>query len=134
MIRQLDERTLVSGQIGPDDVARLKDQGVTMIVCNRPDGEEVGQPRAADIEQAANEAGIEFRFAPIIRGIGPSDAEAMQEAIEQATGPLFIYCRTGNRSTLAWAVARRNQGASIDEVQRGAEAAGIDLSPVEHLL
>ena len=73
MIRQLDERTLVSGQIGPDDVARLKDQGVTMIVCNRPDGEEVGQPRAADIEQAANEAGIEFRFAPIIRGIGPSE-------------------------------------------------------------
>ena len=84
MIRKLDERTLVSGQIGPDDVARLKDQGVTMIVCNRPDGDEVGQPRAADIEQAANEAGIEFRFAPIIRGIGPSDAEAMQEAIEQA--------------------------------------------------
>ena len=134
MIRQLDERTLVSGQIGPDDVARLKDQGVTMIVCNRPDGEEVGQPRAADIEQAANEAGIEFRFVPIIRGIGPSDAEAVQDALESATGKVLLYCRSGNRSSLAWAVARRGQGASVEDVSRAVTQAGHDIGPVEHLL
>ena len=44
MHRQLDEKTLVGGQIAPDDVPALKELGVTMIVNNRPDGEDAGQP------------------------------------------------------------------------------------------
>ena len=44
MHRQIDEKTLVAGQIGPDDVPALKQLGVTLIVNNRPDGEDVGQP------------------------------------------------------------------------------------------
>lgn len=134
MIRQLDERTLVSGQIQPADVPRLKQLGVTMIVCNRPDDEDPGQPPAADIEAAAEAAGIAFRHVPIIRGIGPSDVESMQEALGAAEGKLFAYCRSGNRSALTWAVARRAQGASIEELQDAAGRAGVDLSPVEHLL
>ena len=134
MIRQLDERTFVSGQIQPADVPRLKQLGVTMIVCNRPDDEDPGQPPAADIEAAAEAAGIAFRHVPIIRGIGPSDVESMQEALGAAEGKLFAYCRSGNRSALTWAVARRAHGASIEELQDAAGRAGIDLSPVEHLL
>jgi protein tyrosine phosphatase (PTP) superfamily phosphohydrolase (DUF442 family) len=38
MIRQLDERTFVSGQIAPHEVAGLASDGVTMLVNNRPDG------------------------------------------------------------------------------------------------
>jgi uncharacterized protein (TIGR01244 family) len=44
MQRQLDERTLVNGQIRPADVPALKELGVTLIVNNRPDGEDAGQP------------------------------------------------------------------------------------------
>ena len=58
MIRQLDERTWVSGQIAAHEVAGLADDGVTMLVNNRPDGEEAGQPQASDIEDAAAKAGI----------------------------------------------------------------------------
>jgi uncharacterized protein (TIGR01244 family) len=134
VIRQLDERTLVSGQIQPADVPQLKALGVTMIVNNRPDGEDDGQPLAADIEAAAEQAGIPYRHVPIYRGIGPSDVEAMQEAIDAAGGKLFAFCRSGNRSALTWAVARRGQGASIEELKAAAAGAGIDLSPVEHLL
>ena len=57
MIRQLDDRTLVSGQIAPHEVAGLAEQGVTMLVNNRPDGEEPGQPLAAEIEEAAAAGG-----------------------------------------------------------------------------
>ena len=32
MHRQLDDKTLVSGQIAPDEVAGLKDIGVTLLV------------------------------------------------------------------------------------------------------
>ncbi len=134
MIRQLDDKVLVSGQIAPDEVADLKDQGVTLIVNNRPDGEEPGQPTGAQIEQAAEDAGIIYRGLPIRRGIGPADVEAMEEAIEAADGKVLAYCRSGTRSTLAWAVARRKQGVSIEELEQAAARAGVDLAPIAHLL
>ena len=77
MIRKLDDRTSVSGQIQPADVPGLKASGIGMIICNRPDGEEPGQPTAAEVQDAAEAEGIEFRHVPIIRGIGPADVEAM---------------------------------------------------------
>ena len=47
---------------------------------------------------------------------------------------MLAFCRSGNRSALAWAVARREQGASLDELQQAAARAGVDLAPVAHLL
>lgn len=134
MIRKLDDRTSVSGQIQPADVPALRASGISMIVCNRPDGEESGQPTAAEVQDAAEAEGLEFRHVPIIRGIGPADVEAMQEALDAAPGKLLAYCRTGNRSALTWAVARRAQGAAIEDIRRAVTGAGYDLSPVEHLL
>jgi uncharacterized protein (TIGR01244 family) len=134
VIRQLDERTSVSGQIQPADVAGLKASGIKMIICNRPDDEEPGQPTAEEIQDSAEAEGLAFRHVPIIRGIGPADVEAMQEALDSAPGKTLAYCRSGNRSALTWAVARRAQGASIDDIRRAITAAGFDLSPVEHLL
>jgi uncharacterized protein (TIGR01244 family) len=135
MIRQLDDRTLVSGQIAPDEVARLADQGVTIIVNNRPDGEEPDQPLASDIEVAAQQAGIAYRFVPIIRGIGPADVEAMQEAWRDAEGgKLLAFCRSGTRSALACALAHREEGASAEEVSERLTQAGFDPGPIAHLL
>ena len=135
MIRQLDERTLVSGQVAPHEVAGLAEQGVTMLVNNRPDGEEPGQPLASEIEDAATQAGIAYRFVPIIRGIGPADVEAMQEAVRAAVGgKLLAFCGSGRRSALTLAVAHREEGASGEEVQQRLINAGFDPSPIAHLL
>ena len=135
MHRLLDDRTLVGGQIGPDDVAALKEQGVTLIINNRPDGEDVGQPEGEDIEAAAQAAGIDYRHVPIARGLGPSDIEAMREAINSVSeGKLFAFCRSGNRSALAWAVARSEDGVPRAELDRMANQAGFDLGPVAHLI
>ena len=135
MTRQLDDQVSVSRQIAPEDVAQLKQQGVTMIVNNRPDGEDPGQPLGADIEAAAKQAGIDYRFVPIRRGMGPSDVEAMQEAIRGCgDGKLVAFCRSGHRSALAWAVARAEEGVPREDIERRAAAAGVDLSPVSHLL
>ena len=134
-MRQLDDKVLVSGQIAPDDLPELKRAGVAMIVNNRPDGEDPGQPLAADIERAARAAGIDYRFTPIIRGIGPADAEAMLDAFDSCEqGKVLAYCRSGTRSALAWALARSREGMPRDEIERRAAAAGVDLTPVAHLL
>ena len=135
MIRQLDERVMVSGQVAPHEVAGLAEQGVTMLVNNRPDGEEQGQPLAGDIEAAAEAAGISYRFLPIIRGIGPADIEAMQEALRGCEGgKMLAFCRSGTRSALAVALAKREQGASAEEVVQQLNQAGFDHGPIAHLL
>ena len=126
MIRQLDATVMVSGQVAPHEVAGIAAQGVTVLVNNRPDGEEPGQPLAAEIEEAAAAAGISYHFVPIIRGIGPADVETMQQALREA--------EDGNRSAFALALARRELGASAEEVQRSLAGAGIDPAPIAHLL
>ena len=135
MIRQLDDRTMVCGQIAPEDVAGLAEQGVTVLVNNRPDGEESGQPLAGDIENAAARAGIAYRFVPIIRGIGPADVEAMQEALGAAAGgKLLAFCRSGTRSALVCALAHREEGASREDVEQKLTSAGFDSGPIAHLI
>ena len=135
MQRQLDDRTLVSGQIRPEEVAGLAEQGVTMLINNRPDGEEADQPLAADIEAAAEAAGISYCHVPILRGIGPADVEAMQEALRGAQGgQALAFCRSGNRSALTWALAMRAEGLAREEIERRVTAAGFNVAPIAHLL
>lgn len=134
MIRQLDDNTFVSGQLSPDQVAELKEHGVTMLVNNRPDNEDPGQPLSSDMEAAAEAAGMEYRHIPIRYGMGPSDVEAMREALHATgEGKMLAFCRSGNRSTLAWALARAEDGAEPEELHKCAEAAGFSLAPIAHL-
>lgn len=135
MIRQLGDRVLVSSQVAPHEVAELASLGVTMLVNNRPDSEEPGQPLASEIEDAAAAAGISYRFVPIIRGIGPADIESMREALRDSkSGKLLAFCRSGMRSALAVSLAKREEGASVEEVQAALVNAGFDPSPIAHLL
>jgi uncharacterized protein (TIGR01244 family) len=135
MISRLDDNIWVSGQVAAHEVAALREQGVTMLINNRPDGEEPGQPLASDIEAAADAAGIAYRFDPIQRGIGPAHVEAMQSAMRAAgDGKLLAFCRSGTRSAMAAALAMREDGVSSQEVERRLADAGFDSGPIAHLL
>ena len=135
MIRKLDDKTWVSGQVAPHEVAGLAQSGVTMLVNNRPDGEDTDQPLAADIEAAAEAAGIAYRFVPIVRGMGPADVEAMQRAIREAgDGAMLAFCRSGTRSAYACALAHREEGFPTDVVMDKLTQAGFDPGPIAHLL
>jgi uncharacterized protein (TIGR01244 family) len=134
-LRSLGDKAMVCGQIAPAEVAGLAENGVTMLVNNRPDGEEPGQPMAADIEAAAQAAGLQYCFVPIARGIGPADVEAMQEAVRSAgDGKLVAFCRSGQRSAFAIALAQRGEGASREEVEQRLTGAGMDPGAIAHLL
>ena len=105
-----------------------------MIVNNRPDGEEPDQPLGLEIEEAAAAAGIDYRSIPIIRGIGPADADAMQDAIKATKGKMLAFCRSGTRSSLAWALAKNDEGMPREEIERRLASAGVDPTPIAHLL
>ena len=53
MFRKIDETILVSPQIGADDLAEAVALGVTLVINNRPDEEEAGQPDGVSIAAAA---------------------------------------------------------------------------------
>ena len=47
---------------------------------------------------------------------------------------LLAFCRSGTRSALAVALAKRDEGASSDEVIQKLNEAGFDHGPIAHLL
>jgi len=115
-------------------MASLVEQGVTLIVNNRPDGEDADQPLGTEIEEAASAAGLEYRSIPIIRGIGPADAQAMREALSQSRGNVLAFCRSGTRSALAWALAKSEDGMAREDIEQKLRSAGVDPTPIAHLL
>ena len=130
----LDDDTLVSGQIRAEDVAGAAAAGVTLIVNNRPDGEETGQPRGAEIAAAAEAAGLAYRHIPVQGGVSAAQVEAMAEAFDQAGGKVLIFCRSGTRSTYLWALARARRGADGEILVGQAAAAGHDIGPIRAYL
>ena len=130
MARQLGETVLVSGQIQARDVALFAASGVTIIVNNRPDGEEAGQPAGAEIEAAARAAGLDYAHIPISGALSDDKVAAMGEALANAEGNVLIYCKSGTRSAYLWALARARHGADTDELIFQAARAGYDLQPI----
>ena len=132
-MRRLDDMTRVSPrQLHPSDIPALGAKGVRLIVNNRPDGEEPGQPQSAEIEAAARAAGLDYRHIPVAGGFPADRIEAMAEALER--GPVLAFCRSGTRSTFLWALARASRGAPAEASVAAACAAGYDLAPVRRWL
>jgi uncharacterized protein (TIGR01244 family) len=128
-MRRLDHNTYVFvRQLTVGDLDEAVAQGIRLIVNNRPDGEQPGQPSSAEIEAAARAAGLDYRHIPIAGGFPPERVEAMAEAMEQ--GPLLAFCRSGTRSTFLWALARAARGAPAEESVAAAAAAGYNLGPI----
>ena len=102
-ISKISDNYAVTPQILPEDVHAIAEQGFVAIICNRPDGEEPGQPALADIIAACGEAGISFHHVPFSGMPIPEDAIAEhRRVIDQSGGPVLAYCRSGQRSLLIW--------------------------------
>jgi uncharacterized protein (TIGR01244 family) len=129
-IRPISDKLSVSPQILPEDVSALKEQGFTSIICNRPDGEESGQPSFAQIKAAAAQAGMEAHTIPIgSSGASQADVAAFAEAVSIAPGPVLAYCRSGMRSTTLWALTQSGHLPS-QSIIATARDAGYDLIPL----
>ena len=135
MFRPIDDTISVSPQIAPEDVARAAAQGVTLIVNNRPDDEEAGQPAGDAIARAAEAAGVAYVAIPVTQaGFSHAQVDAMIAALAEAKGPVLAYCRSGTRSTYLWALAQVKQGAHPAILTEKAEAAGYDLRSIRPML
>lgn len=133
--RALSGSVLASPQIGPEDVTSAKERGVTMIINNRPDGEDPTALQSGDVEALAREAGIEYVAIPIGHaGFSESQVDEMIKALDSADGPVLAYCRSGTRSTFLWALAQAKCGSSPDEIAQTAMQAGYDVTAIRPMI
>ena len=127
--RRLAEGYWVAPQITAGDVNEAAAMGVALIVNNRPDGEEPGQPSGASIEEAARVAGIDYVSIPFVRAnVTDAQVAELEAAVANAKGPILAYCRSGTRSTAIRALALAKAGRNIADVIDEAADAGYDLS------
>ncbi|WP_321327827.1 TIGR01244 family sulfur transferase [uncultured Parasphingorhabdus sp.] len=134
MFRKINDNLSVSPQISLDDVAAAKAEGVSLIINNRPDGEDPAAPQSTDIEAAARDAGLKYIAIPITHsGFSGPQVDAMIAALADGDKAL-AYCRSGTRSTLLWALAQAKQGVAPDEIARLAGNAGYDITPVRAMI
>ena len=105
-IGQLSEQFFVSGQIEPEHVAKLAEQGFKTIVNNRPDGEELGQPTSAEIEAAATAHGLDYVYLPVPSGaVTLQNVEDFSKIWTDLKAPVLLYCRSGARCSMLWQLA-----------------------------
>lgn len=125
----LEPNVAICGQIKPSDIVDIAQRGFRAIVNNRPDGEAwIGQPSAVSLDEAAAAAGIQSHHITFtMPTLKAEDARRLESAIAQASGPVLIFCASGFRSALLWAIMRASQGMPIDELLKSAAAAGQPL-------
>jgi len=129
--KPLSPRVSTASQLYPEDMSALVAQGFASIINNRPDDEEAGQPSSAEIEAVALAAGLSYLHAPM-RGMPDEQtvvavADRLKSDSDRGVRTL-MFCRSGMRSTVAWAIAQRQEGADPDGLRDAAAAAGYDLS------
>lgn len=129
-IHRLTEKLYISPQISPADAAEAAKLGIRSVICNRPDGEEPGQPTAQQTADWLADAGIQsFHHQPVLAPqAGADDARQFAAQLEAADGAVLAYCRTGTRSALLWGLEQAAAGMPVAEIIAAAQQAGVDLN------
>jgi sulfide:quinone oxidoreductase len=129
-IRPLTQEFAVSPQIDAAHVREVAGAGFQSILCNRPNGEDPGQPEFEAIEEAAQAEGLEVRSVPITSGmITPDALAAFDKALQDLPKPILAYCRSGTRCTMLWAAVEHGRRSDEEIIERAAKA-GYDVAPL----
>lgn len=118
----------VSPQISVEDVPALKAAGITLVICNRPDAEVPASHQADAIRDAVIAEGMGFVYLPITpQGVTMETVSQLSQMLKDRTGPVLAYCRSGTRSTTAWALGQAGR-MDTAEILSTTSAAGYELA------
>ena len=121
-------------QPSTNDIADLAQRGYRSIIGNRPDGESDDQPSWAELEAVAVQQGLEARHIPVVMGqITDEQVAEFRDALETLPKPIAVFCRSGTRAALLWALANQ-ANLTVDERIDIAAKEGYDLEPFRQRL
>lgn len=100
-LRALTDEVYVAPQLSPDAMAEAARAGFRSVVNNRPDFEGgPDQPTDAAMAQAAQAAGLVYRFLPVEGAYqSPEQIAAFGALLAELPRPLLAFCRSGARSS-----------------------------------
>ncbi|WP_312530404.1 TIGR01244 family sulfur transferase [Paracoccus sp. (in: a-proteobacteria)] len=132
-LRQLTPDLAVTPQILPEDLSDLAAAGFRVVINNRPDAEVGPDLDSEAMGRAAAEAGMAYHYIPFSPGeITAQMISAYADALSEP-GPKVAYCRSGNRSTVLWALTQAGRLPEAEILETAANA-GYDLSGVRGLI
>jgi uncharacterized protein (TIGR01244 family) len=99
-VQPLSPDLSVAPQLGPDAMAPLAQAGFKSVINNRPDFEGgPDQPTSAQMETAAEAAGLVYAFLPVAPNFqSPEEIARFAELLATLPHPIVAFCRTGTRS------------------------------------
>jgi len=113
----------------------LAAQGFGLVINNRPDDEESGQPNGGAMRAAAEAAGLGYVAIPtVMGGITRAQIDEMAAVLASTDKPVLAFCRSGTRSCNLWALAEASRGGDPGVLNAKAAAAGYDLSGIRPVL
>jgi uncharacterized protein (TIGR01244 family) len=127
-IRIVTDSLAVAPQLAPEELGLAADLGYSLVINNRPDGEQPGQPTAAQMEAAARAAGLAYVHIPVVGAASPEQVAQMTALVADHDGKVLAFCRSGTRSITTWARGRAAAGDDRGQLLAQAAAAGYDLS------
>jgi uncharacterized protein (TIGR01244 family) len=130
VITEIAPGLTVAGQPTSQDIAGFGPAGFALLINNRPDGEEAGQPGSEAERAAAEGAGLAYRHLPVTGAtITRAEVEAFRAAVEGAAGPVIAHCRSGTRSLTLWVLGEVLAGhMRREDVLAYGAARGFDLT------
>ncbi|MEM9170077.1 MAG: TIGR01244 family sulfur transferase [Pseudomonadota bacterium] len=122
-------------QLTAADFAVAKALGAAIVINSRVEGEAPDMPPSAEMQAAAEAAGLAYAHIPVgPAGIDHAALDAFDAAVEAADGAVVGFCKSGFRSVTLRAFARARAGVAPDAVIAEAADAGFDLSPYRGVL
>ncbi len=103
----LTEQFAVAPQLSAHDMAAVAAAGFKSVINNRPDFEGgPDQPTHIEIERAAREAGLEYRYQPVVgSNIQQQDVDTFNDLLHTLPEPVLAFCRTGTRCSVLFRAA-----------------------------
>ena len=126
-IKTLTSNLSISPQVLVSEIPTIAQAGFKAIVCNRPDGEGPDQPSFKEIEQAANQYGLQAKYLPVESGkVRDEEGQAFGQLLNTLPGPVLAYCRTGMRSTTLWALSQAGS-LPLPHILEASQKTGFDM-------
>ena len=106
--KQLTPNLAVRPHLEPAEIGELAEQGYKGIINARPDDEEPGQPKSAELAAEAKRHGLAYTHIPVVPGQATAeDAARFGEAVSQCDGKVVGFCRSGARAAGLWELANK---------------------------
>lgn len=130
---KLTQEYSVSGPLSGQDIQALQQEGVTSLICTRPDGEEPEQLSFSTIQVIAENYGMQVFHIPVKPSqYSEEDVASFLSALDAMQGQkVHGYCRTGTRAAHLWLLSLLKQGQQDKtKLLEKLKAAGIKTAPL----